>query len=56
VREKVGFQAKAMREWRSIANSKISVVSSATAYLLLVLQQMGLGAVWMTGPIQAKRY
>jgi len=54
LREKVDLQAKDMREWRAIANSKIQSVSSAIAYLLLVLHQMGLGAVWMTGPIQAK--
>jgi nitroreductase len=54
LREKVDPKAKAMREWRAIANSKIQSVSSAIAYLLLALHQMGLGAVWMTGPIQAK--
>ncbi len=54
LREKVDSKAKTMREWRNIANSKIQSVSSAIAYLLLVLHQMGLGAVWMTGPIQAK--
>jgi nitroreductase len=54
LREKVDPKAKSMREWRNIANSKIQSVSSAIAYLLLVLHQMGLGAVWMTGPIQAK--
>lgn len=54
LREKADAKAKAMREWRKIADSKIQSVSSAIAYLLLVLHQMGLGAVWMTGPIQAK--
>jgi nitroreductase len=54
VREKIDPKAQQMREWRNIANSKIQSVSSAIAYLLLVLHQMGLGAVWMTGPIQAK--
>jgi nitroreductase len=54
LREKVDSKAKAMRDWRNIANSKIQSVSSAIAYLLLVLHQMGLGAVWMTGPVQAK--
>jgi nitroreductase len=29
-------------------------VASAIAYLLLVLHSMGLGVVWMTGPMQAK--
>lgn len=54
LREKTDPKAKQMREWRGIANSKIQSVSSAIAYLLLILHQMGLGAVWMTGPIQAK--
>jgi nitroreductase len=53
-REKIDPKAKQMREWRNIANSKIQSVSSAIAYLLLILHQKGLGAVWMTGPIQAK--
>ena len=47
-------QAKQMREWRKTADTKIQSVSSAIANLLLVLHQMGLGAVWMTGPMQAK--
>ena len=40
--------------WRNIANSKIQSVSSAIAYLLLILHQMELGGLWMTGPMQAK--
>jgi len=47
-------QARRAREWRNSADSRIQSVSAAVAYLLLVLHQMGLGAVWMTGPIQAK--
>jgi nitroreductase len=47
-------QARIAREWRNSADSRIQSVSAAVAYLLLVLHQMGLGAVWMTGPIQAK--
>jgi nitroreductase len=54
MREKVDPQAKIMRDWRNIANSKIQSVSSAIAYLMLILHQLGLGGVWMTGPIQAK--
>ncbi len=53
-REKIDPQAAHIRQWRNIANSRIQSVASATAYLLLVLYQMGLGAVWMTGPMQAK--
>ncbi len=47
-------RAAQMRRWRNIADTRIQSVSSAIAYLLLVLHQMGLGAVWMTGPMQAK--
>jgi nitroreductase len=54
LKEKTDPQARQMREWRNSADSKIQSVSSAIAYLLLILHQMGLGALWMTGPIQAK--
>jgi nitroreductase len=54
LREKTDPRAKQIHDWRNIANSRIQSVSSAIAYLLLVLHQMGLGAVWMTGPMQAK--
>jgi nitroreductase len=54
LREKLDPKALEMKGWRNIADSKIQSVSSATAYLLLILHQMGLGAVWMTGPMQAK--
>ncbi len=54
VREKVDPRARQMRQWRDEANSRIQSVASAIAYLLLILHQMGLGAVWMTGPLQAK--
>jgi nitroreductase len=53
-REKTDPQAKIIREWRNIANTRIQSVASAIAYLLLIIHQMGLGAVWMAGPIQAK--
>jgi nitroreductase len=56
LREDFDPKAREMREWRGIANSKIQYVSSAIAYLLLILHEMGLGAVWMTGPIQVKSY
>jgi nitroreductase len=51
---KTDARSKQMREWRNTADTRVQSVSSAIAYLLLVLHQMGLGAVWMTGPIQAK--
>lgn len=53
-REQIEPRAREMRSWRNVANSRIQSVASAVAYLLLALHQMGLGAVWMTGPMQAK--
>ncbi len=53
-REKSDPKAGQIREWRNIANSRIQSTSSSIAYLLLILHQIGLGAVWMTGPMQAK--
>lgn len=53
-REQSDTQASEMRAWRKLTSSSIQTAASATAYLLLVLHQMGLGAVWMTGPMQAK--
>ena len=53
-REKTDPQARQMRQWRNAADSRIQSVASAIGYLLLILHQMGLGSVWMTGPIQAK--
>jgi nitroreductase len=52
-REKVDTQAREMRDWRNIADSRIQSTSAGIAYLLLILHQMGLGATWMTGPMQA---
>jgi nitroreductase len=51
-REKNDSQAHHMRAWRDIADTRIQSAASAIAYLLLVLHKMGLGAVWMTGPVQ----
>ena len=53
-RGKADPQARQMRQWRGVADSRIQSTASAIAYLLLILHQMSLGAVWMTGPIQAK--
>ena len=53
-REKVDPKIQQMNRWRNVTDTRIQSVSSAIAYLLLVLHQMGLGAVWMTGPMQAK--
>jgi nitroreductase len=53
-REKIDPHAAQMRQWRNTADSRIQSVASAIAHLLLILHQMGLGSVWMTGPMQAK--
>jgi nitroreductase len=53
-REKIDPRAKLMREWRTSPDSKIQSTSAAVTTLLLVLHQMGLGAVWMTGPMQVR--
>jgi nitroreductase len=44
-------KAAQMLTWATTVNSRIQSVSAAIAYLLLALHQMGLGAVWMTGPL-----
>lgn len=53
-REKTDPQAAKIHEWRNLANSRIQSVSAAITYLLLILHQMDLGSLWMTGPMQAK--
>ncbi len=53
-REEADPVARQIREWRKSADTRIQSVSSAITYLLLVLHQMGLGTVWMTGPMQVK--
>ena len=53
-REKTDARGVQIRQWRNEVNPAIQSASAAIAYLLLVLHQMGLGAIWMTGPMQAK--
>jgi nitroreductase len=43
-----------IREWRNAVQSKIQSVGSGAAYLCLILHQMGVGSLWMTGPMQAR--
>lgn len=43
-----------VQQGRSIANSRMQSIGAAIALMLLALHEMGLGAVWMTGPAQAK--
>ncbi len=54
-REKTDPRAAQIRGWRNIADSRVQSAASAIAYLTLILHQMGLGTVWMLGPVQAKR-
>lgn len=54
IREQQDPEARLIREYRNLADSRIQSVSSVIAHLLLVLHQIGLGAVWMTGPMIAK--
>ena len=53
-RAKVDPRAEEIRKWRNIADSRIQNIASAIAHLLLILHQMGIGSLWMTGPMQAK--
>jgi nitroreductase len=53
-RKDVDGEAKKIFEAREIAASRIQSVAAAISYMLLVFHQMGLGAVWMTGPVQSK--
>lgn len=39
---------------RQLASSRVQTVGAFVAHLLLALQVLGLGAVWMVGPAQAK--
>ena len=50
-RAQTDSRAAEMLEWATAIDSRIQSVSAAIAYLLLALHQMGLGAVWMTGPL-----
>ena len=54
VREETDPWARQVRQWRNLSDSRIQSAASAIAYLLLILPHLGLGAVWMTGPMQAK--
>ena len=47
-------KAQAIIDGLRIVNPRIQSVAAAIAYLTLALHQMGLGSVWLTGPLQAK--
>jgi nitroreductase len=47
--------AREMIRNREEISSRIQTIAGATAYLLLGLQSLGLGACWMAGPMLARR-
>ena len=47
-------KAKQIYEGLKYIAGWVQSTSAAVAYLMLVLHQMGLGSVWMTGPLHAK--
>jgi len=47
-------EAKKMIEARALASSRVQSLAATIAHLLLAFEVLGLGAVWMTGPVQAK--
>ena len=53
-RAKTDPKAKEMFEGLQIVAGWAQSTSAAVAYLMLVLHQMGLGSLWMTGPLHAK--
>ncbi|MBI4446203.1 MAG: nitroreductase family protein [Acidobacteria bacterium] len=53
-RGKYDPRATLIREWRNSANARLQTIGGLLALLCLALHKAGLGAVWMTGPIQAK--
>jgi nitroreductase len=44
-------RAAQMLKWSTTVDSRIQSVSAAITTMLLALHQIGLGAVWMTGPL-----
>ena len=53
-RAKTDPKAKEMFEGHQIVAGWTQSTSAAIAYLMLVLHQMGLGSLWMAGPMHAK--
>jgi len=47
-------EAAAMIQARQLASSRVQSAAAAITQMLLALHVQGLGAVWMTGPVQAK--
>jgi nitroreductase len=53
-RAKTDPKAKQIFEGLQVVAGWAQSTSAAVAYLMLVLHQMGLGTLWMTGPLHAK--
>lgn len=43
-----------INRWRQLASSRVQTAGAFVDHLLLALHTLGLGAVWMVGPTQAK--
>jgi nitroreductase len=54
IRESVDPDAKRILGYRRSAPTSIQSAAAATTTILLALHQMGLGAVWLAGPLLAK--
>jgi nitroreductase len=54
-REPFDLEAKEILGFRRSAPTAVQSVAAAVTTMLLVFQQMGLGAVWLVSPIQAKK-
>ena len=54
-RESIDPEAKKVLGFRKSAPTVIQSVAAAVTTMLLVFHQMGLGAVWLVSPLQAKR-
>jgi len=54
-RESFDPEAKEVMGFRRTAPTAIQSVAAAATTMLLVFHQMGLGAVWLVSPIQAKK-
>ena len=54
-RESFDREAKEILGFRRSAPTAVQSVAAAVTTMLLVFQQMGLGAVWLVSPIQAKK-
>jgi nitroreductase len=54
-RESFDSEAKKILEFRRLAPTAIQSAAAAVTTMLLAFQQMGLGAVWLVGPLVAKK-